>query len=81
MGFPEEYLSAEKTIVSDTQAYRQFGNAVVPTVITAVARQIVSVMREAVVSKSTNGCILKSKKQRRVKPELVTQELAKRKPR
>ena len=81
MGFPEEYLANEKMVVSDTQAYRQFGNAVVPTVISAVARQIVAVMRDAVLSKSENGCILKTKKRRRIKPDLVTKELARRKPR
>ena len=31
-------------VVSDTQAYRQFGNAVVPPVATAVARQMVKTM-------------------------------------
>jgi DNA (cytosine-5)-methyltransferase 1 len=31
-------------VVADTQAYRQFGNAVVPAVSTAVARQIVKVL-------------------------------------
>ncbi len=80
MGFPETFLTPAQSVVSDTQAYRQFGNAVVPTVISAVAEQIVVVMRDAVVSKSENGCILKAKKRRRVKPELVTQELARRKP-
>jgi DNA (cytosine-5)-methyltransferase 1 len=39
MGFDEK-----KIVVSDTQAYRQFGNAVVPKVVEAVARQIVKVM-------------------------------------
>lgn len=40
MGFPEGL----KTVVSDTQAYRQFGNAVVPLVAHAVAREIVQVL-------------------------------------
>ncbi|MEZ6130274.1 MAG: DNA (cytosine-5-)-methyltransferase [Planctomycetaceae bacterium] len=79
MGFPEKLLSAQAQVVSDTQAYRQFGNSVVPAVITAVARQIVAVMRTAVVSKSGNGCILKAKKKRRRKPEMVTEQLARRK--
>lgn len=39
MGFDEK-----KIVVSDTQAYRQFGNAVVPKVVEAVGRQIVKVM-------------------------------------
>lgn len=39
MGFDEK-----KIVVSDTQAYRQFGNAVVPKVVEAVGRQIMQVM-------------------------------------
>ncbi len=31
-------------VVSDTQAYKQFGNAVVPKVVEAVGRQIVRVL-------------------------------------
>lgn len=42
MGFPEWY--AQNIPVSDTRAYKQFGNSVVPDVIEAIARQIVSVM-------------------------------------
>ncbi len=40
MGFPEDL----KIVVSDTQAYRQFGNAVVPPVVEAVARSIAAVL-------------------------------------
>jgi DNA (cytosine-5)-methyltransferase 1 len=36
MGFPDEY----PIVVSDTQAYRQFGNAVVPPVVEAVGREV-----------------------------------------
>lgn len=43
MGFPERLL--ERIVVSDTQAYKQFGNAVVPIVAEAVARKIVEVLR------------------------------------
>lgn len=39
MGFPDEL----PIVVSDTQAYKQFGNAVVPPVAEAVARQITEV--------------------------------------
>ncbi|HEY1793334.1 MAG TPA: DNA (cytosine-5-)-methyltransferase [Opitutaceae bacterium] len=39
MGFPDEL----PIVVSDTQAYKQFGNAVVPLVSEAVAKQIVEV--------------------------------------
>lgn len=40
LGFNDEL----PIVVSDTQAYRQFGNAVVPAVATAVARQVVKVL-------------------------------------
>ncbi|MGC8647158.1 MAG: DNA (cytosine-5-)-methyltransferase [Thermoplasmata archaeon] len=40
MGFPEDFIIP----VSDTQAYRQFGNAVVPDVIRIVAEQMVEVI-------------------------------------
>ncbi|MHC4878058.1 MAG: DNA (cytosine-5-)-methyltransferase [Planctomycetota bacterium] len=43
MGFPQQL--AEHQVVSDTRAYKQFGNAVVPLVAEAVARQIVKVMQ------------------------------------
>jgi DNA (cytosine-5)-methyltransferase 1 len=46
-------------VVSDTQAYRQFGNAVVPKVATAVAQEILNVFRWHLVQKQ-NGCLLKS---------------------
>jgi DNA (cytosine-5)-methyltransferase 1 len=39
MGFDEKGI-----VVSDTQAYRQFGNAVVPKVVEAVGREILKVM-------------------------------------
>jgi DNA (cytosine-5)-methyltransferase 1 len=41
MGFPDEF----PVVVSDTQAYRQFGNALVPPIAAAVARAVVSVFR------------------------------------
>lgn len=80
MGFPEHLIGPKSQVVSDTQAYRQFGNAVVPPVITAVAEQIVTVMRQAVLSRSQNGCILASKRTRRKNPSVVTEELSRRKP-
>lgn len=55
MGFDD----ALPIVVSDTQAYRQFGNAVVPKVATAVAQEIVKVCRWQLVQKP-NGCLLKS---------------------
>jgi DNA (cytosine-5)-methyltransferase 1 len=42
MGFDEKYQN--HIVVSDTQAYKQFGNAVVPKVVEAVGRQIVRVL-------------------------------------
>ena len=44
MGFAEPYRS--NIVVSDTQAYRQFGNAVVPPVARAVAVQILKILTE-----------------------------------
>ncbi len=40
MGFPDGFVIP----VSDTQAYRQFGNAVVPAVVRAVAEKVLGVM-------------------------------------
>jgi len=42
MGFPDSF----KIPVSDTQAYRQFGNAVVPAVVKAVAEQVLRVISD-----------------------------------
>jgi len=55
MGFPNK-----KIVVSDTQAYRQFGNAVVPKVADAVISQMIKVMRWQL-SQTKNGCLLKGK--------------------
>lgn len=61
MGFPEQLLdrmlAGERQVVSDTQAYRQFGNAVVPPVAQSVAKQIVQVMQWKLLKR--NGCLLK----------------------
>ena len=40
-GFPKKY---EKTVVSDTQAYRQFGNAVAVPLVALVAREMVEAL-------------------------------------
>lgn len=42
MGFPESY----KIPVSDTQAYKQFGNSIVVPVVSAVAKQVAGVLLE-----------------------------------
>jgi DNA (cytosine-5)-methyltransferase 1 len=55
MGFPDD----NKIVVSDTQAYRQFGNAVVPKVAKAVGEQIIATLRWQL-TQSANGCLLKS---------------------
>ncbi len=52
MGFPDEL----PIVVSDTQAYKQFGNAVVPLVSEAVAKQIVEVFRWKL---RNNGCLFR----------------------
>ncbi len=41
MGYPDSY----KIEVSDTQAYRQFGNSVAVPVVTALARQVMAALR------------------------------------
>jgi len=55
MGFPEHLV--DRQVVSDTQAYKQFGNAVVPSVIESVAKPIVEVMHWQLLRR--NGCLLK----------------------
>lgn len=42
MGFPDTY----KIVVSDTQAYRQFGNSIVIPVVSAVAKQVALTLEE-----------------------------------
>ena len=48
-------------VVSDTQAYRQFGNSVVPKVVEAVAKEIVNVIGWQL-CRSKNGCLLKAQR-------------------
>jgi DNA (cytosine-5)-methyltransferase 1 len=55
MGFDERYVN--RIAVSDTQAYKQFGNAVVPRVVQAVASEILKVLSDGLLKK--NGCLLK----------------------
>lgn len=47
-------------VVSDTQAYRQFGNSVVPMVVEEIAREITSAMVRTV-SSANNGCLMKGR--------------------
>jgi len=60
MGFPDSL----PIVVSDTQAYKQFGNAVVPAVVEAVARQIVQAFGSHL-TRRPNGCLLKPTSRRR----------------
>ncbi|MGB6247871.1 MAG: DNA (cytosine-5-)-methyltransferase [Terriglobales bacterium] len=54
MGFPGD----KKIVVSDTQAYRQFGNAVVPKVAKAVGEQIIATLRWHLMR---SGCLVKAR--------------------
>jgi len=47
-------------VVSDTQAYRQFGNAIIPPVAEAVAKQVVAVISWKV-ARTGNGCLIKGR--------------------
>ena len=58
MGFREVVNRRSDVPVSDTQAYKQFGNAVVPDVVEAVGAQALRVMVEKI-AKGRNGCLLK----------------------
>ena len=55
MGF-DEY--ADRIAVSDTQAYKQFGNAVVPKVVTPIAKRITGILAEYQARRG-NGCFVK----------------------
>ena len=55
MGFPEPL--ARHQVVSDTQAYRQYGNAVVPKVVQAVGAKIVEVLHWQLLRQG-DGCLL-----------------------
>ena len=45
MGFSSMVNTREDIPVSDAQAYRQFGNAVVPAVVTAVAKPCLPILK------------------------------------
>lgn len=66
MGFTETVNHRDDVPVSDTQAYKQFGNAVCPHVVEAVARKVVDVMRETHENRG-NGCLLKRSGKRTIK--------------
>jgi DNA (cytosine-5)-methyltransferase 1 len=54
MGFPED----KEIVVSDTQAYRQFGNAVVPLVVKAIAIKMNRVFSEHLLSVNGNRLLV-----------------------
>ena len=54
MGFDDRLT----IVVSDTQAYRQFGNAVVPKVVEAIARRILRIVAWQL-TRTKNECLLK----------------------
>ncbi len=56
MGFPEHL----PIVVSDTQAYRQFGNAIVPKVAEAVVQQVAALLCWQLTGRN-NGCLLKGR--------------------
>ena len=64
MGYNERYArmfghdGSFPVVVSDTGAYRQCGNSVVPQAIESVARVLVTIMARTFKSKG-NGCLLK----------------------
>ncbi len=66
MGFEQRYSSlfghkdGFPQVVSDTQAYRQFGNSVVPIVVEAVGRKVVEAMARVFLHTDT-GCLLKGR--------------------
>jgi DNA (cytosine-5)-methyltransferase 1 len=53
MGYPENFI-IRNTGVSDTQLYRQFGNSVAVPVVSAIAKQMVSFIKENEVIISSN---------------------------
>ena len=66
MGYDENYAALWNfdggfpQVVSDTQAYKQFGNSVVPKVVHPIATNIVHAMSSHVL-KSGSGCLMKGR--------------------
>jgi DNA (cytosine-5)-methyltransferase 1 len=56
MGFPDSI----EIVVSDTQAYRQFGNALCPLIAEAIGEEVLDVMRWRLM-RDANGCMLKGR--------------------
>ena len=66
MGFGDLVSSRDDMTVSDTQAYKQFGNAVVPAVVEAVGENVLKVMA-AHHQKAANGCLIKGRETAQVR--------------
>lgn len=56
MGFPDSL----PIVVSDSQAYRQFGNAIVPIVAESVIRQVAALLCWQL-TRDSNGCLIKGR--------------------
>jgi len=65
MGFDEKYQN--NIVVSDTQAYRQFGNAIVPKVAEAVINQVAPFLPRALVC-TDNHCLQEQLEERLIHP-------------
>ena len=67
-GFDEEYSSRYgwpngfPQVVSDTQAYRQFGNAVSPRIVEAIGREILPILATRGIYETGNGTLLVGRK-------------------
>ena len=61
MGYGDKVRSAEDIVVSDTQAYKQFGNSVVPAVVEAVAAQALAAIDARRRRAGRNQCALKGR--------------------
>jgi DNA (cytosine-5)-methyltransferase 1 len=70
MGYGDDYAAffghpgGFPIVVSDTQAYRQFGNSVVPKVVEAIGREIVKTMVWCSGNKGS-GCLIKGRSRKR----------------
>ncbi len=60
MGFEDH----RPIVVSDTQAYKQFGNAICPPVAEAIARQVVKVLSWQLAKDHSSRCLLKRRNSR-----------------
>ena len=70
MGYGDRVQERDDIPVSDTQAYRQFGNSVVPAVVSSVGAQCLKLIHSAWL-KQSKGCILKTKKRRAKKTSTI----------